>query len=132
MRKDVMQPKAARNISIEALRLIAVAGIAIFHTFQWTFQAVWTGLPEYTPLTVFPYSGILGFINLLGQRGLLYDLGLLPYYLGRSRLERRGYVDVATTADNAAPWQSHLAHRVLLPRGAHVVHGRLPHSRCCS
>ena len=61
-----MQPKAARNISIEALRLIAVAGIAIFHTFQWTFQAVWTGLPEYTPLTVFPYSGILGFINLLG------------------------------------------------------------------
>lgn len=61
-----MQPKAARNISIEALRLIAVAGIAIFHTFQWTFQAVCTGLPEYTPLTVFPYSGILGFINLLG------------------------------------------------------------------
>lgn len=61
-----MQPKAVRNISIEALRLIAVAGIAIFHTFQWTFQAVCTGLPEYTPLTVFPYSCILGFINLLG------------------------------------------------------------------
>ena len=61
-----MQPKAARNISIEALRLVAVAGIAIFHTFQWTFQAVCTGLPEYAPLTVFPYSGALGFINLLG------------------------------------------------------------------
>lgn len=26
-----MQPKAARNISIEVLRLIAVAGIAIFY-----------------------------------------------------------------------------------------------------
>ena len=61
-----MQPKAARNISIEALRLFAVAGIAIFHTFQWTFQAVCTGLPEYAPLAVFPYSGALGFINLLG------------------------------------------------------------------
>lgn len=61
-----MQPKAARNISIEALRLIAVAGIAIFHTFQWTFQAVCAGLPEYAPLAVFPYSGALGFINLLG------------------------------------------------------------------
>ena len=61
-----MQPKAARNISIEALRLVAVAGIAIFHTFQWTFQAVCTGLPEYVPLAAFPYSGALGFINLLG------------------------------------------------------------------
>ena len=33
-RKEDMQPKAARNISIEALRLVAVAGIAVFHTFQ--------------------------------------------------------------------------------------------------
>lgn len=61
-----MQPRAARNISIEALRLIAVAGIAIFHTFQWTFQAICTGVPEYTALAAFPYSGLLGFINLLG------------------------------------------------------------------
>lgn len=61
-----MQPKAARNISIEALCLVAVAGIAIFHTFQWAFQAVCAGMPEYAPLAVFPYSGILGFINLLG------------------------------------------------------------------
>ena len=38
----------------------------IFHTFQWTFQAVCAGLPEYAPLVVFPYSGALGFINLLG------------------------------------------------------------------
>ena len=61
-----MQPKAARNISIEALRLVAVAGIAIFHTFQWTFQAACTGIPEYAPLVAFPYSGVLGLINLLG------------------------------------------------------------------
>lgn len=61
-----MQPKAARNISIEALRLVAVAGIAIFHTFQWTLQATCVGLPEYAPLAAFPYSGVLGFINLLG------------------------------------------------------------------
>lgn len=61
-----MQPKAARNIPIEALRLVAVAGIAVFHTFQWTFQAVCAGMPEYAPLVAFPYSGVLGFINLLG------------------------------------------------------------------
>lgn len=61
-----MQPKAARNIPIEALRLIAVAGIAVFHTFQWTFQGTCVGLQEYTPLAAFPYSGALGFINLLG------------------------------------------------------------------
>ena len=29
-----MGSKASRNTSIEALRLVAVAGIAIFHTFQ--------------------------------------------------------------------------------------------------
>lgn len=61
-----MQPKAARNISIEALRLVAVAGIAIFHTFQWVFQEACTGAVEYAPLAAFPYSGVLGFINLLG------------------------------------------------------------------
>lgn len=60
-----MQPKAARNISIEALRLVAVAGIAIFHTFQWAFQAVCAGVVEYAPLAAFPYSGVLGFISLL-------------------------------------------------------------------
>ena len=49
-----MAPKATRNTSIEALRLVAVAGIAIFHTFQWTFQAVCTGVPEYATLAAFP------------------------------------------------------------------------------
>lgn len=61
-----MGSKASRNTSIEALRLVAVVGIAIFHTFQWTFQAVCTGVPEYATLAAFPYSGALGCINLLG------------------------------------------------------------------
>lgn len=61
-----MQPKAARNIPIEALRLVAVAGIAVFRTFQWTFQAACVGAVEYAPLAMSPYSGVLGFINLLG------------------------------------------------------------------
>lgn len=61
-----MQPKAARNIPIEVLRLVAVAGIAVFHTFQWTFQATCVDAVEYAPLAMFPYSGVLGFINLLG------------------------------------------------------------------
>lgn len=61
-----MGSKASRNTSIEALRLVAVVGIAIFHTFQWTFQAVCTGVPEYATLAAFPYSGALGCVNLLG------------------------------------------------------------------
>ena len=61
-----MQPKAARNIPIEVLRLVAVVGIAVFHTFQWPFQATCVDAVEYAPLAMFPYSGVLGFINLLG------------------------------------------------------------------
>ncbi len=87
-----MAPKATRNTSIEALRLVAVAGIAIFHTFQWTFQAVCTGVPEYATLAAFPYSGALGSINLMGcwaNEGLLYDLGILSYSLGGTRSPKR-------------------------------------------
>lgn len=61
-----MGSKASRNTSIEALRLVAVAGIAVFHTFQWTFQAACVGAVEYAPLAMSPYFGVLGFINLLG------------------------------------------------------------------
>lgn len=94
-----MQPKAARNISIEALRLIAVAGIAVFHTFQWTFQAICVGLPEYAPLTVFPYSGILGFINLLGCWANEVFFMISGYFL----------VDSAARAwSNGATWRSQI------------------------
>lgn len=61
-----MPKRAYRNVTIEALRLIAVAGIAIFHTFQWTFESVCSGASGLESLAAFPYSGILGFINLLG------------------------------------------------------------------
>lgn len=61
-----MGSKTSRNTSIEALRLVAVAGIAVFHTFQWTFQAACVGAVEYAPLAMSPYFGVLGFINLLG------------------------------------------------------------------
>lgn len=87
-----MGSKASRNTSIEALRLVAVAGIAIFHTFQWTFQAVCTGLPEYAPLAVFPYSGALGFINLLGcwANEVFFMISVvLPYPFGSSRPPKR-------------------------------------------
>ena len=87
-----MGSKASRNTSIEALRLVAVAGIAIFHTFQWTFQAVCTGLPEYAPLAVFPYSGALGFINLLGcwaNEVFFMISGYFPYSLGGTRPPKR-------------------------------------------
>lgn len=40
------------------LRLIAVAGIAIFHTFQGTFQATRAGVVEYTSLAAFPIPDV--------------------------------------------------------------------------
>lgn len=55
-----MGSKTSRNTSIEALRLVAVAGIAVFHTFQWTFQAVCISVPEYAPLAAFPLFGTAG------------------------------------------------------------------------
>lgn len=94
-----MGRKASRNTSIEALRLIAVAGIAIFHTFQWTFQAVCTGLPEYAPFAVFPYSGALGFINLLGCWANEVFFMISGYFLIAS---------AASAWDGRATWKSQM------------------------
>ncbi len=94
-----MQPKAARNKSIEALRLIAVAGIAVFHTFQWTFQATCVGLPEYAPLAAFPYSGVLGFINLLGCWANEVFFMISGYYLIAS---------AARAWDGGTTWKSQM------------------------
>ena len=98
-----MQLKAARNISIEALRLVAVAGIAIFHTFQWTFQAVCTGMPEYAPLAAFPYSGVLGFINLLGCWANEVFFMISGYFLIAS---------AARAWNNGATWASQMQRTV--------------------
>lgn len=94
-----MQPKAARNISIEALRLVAVAGIAVFHTFQWTFQATCAGLPEYAPLAAFPYSGVLGLTNLLGCWANEVFFMISGYFLIAS---------AARAWDSEATWKSQM------------------------
>lgn len=94
-----MQPKAARNIPIEALRLIAVAGIAVFHTFQWTFQATCVSAVEYAPLAIFPYSGALGFINLLGCWANEVFFMISGYFLIAS---------VARAWDGGATWKSQM------------------------
>lgn len=94
-----MQPKAARNIPIEALRLVAVAGIAVFHTFQWTFQAVCVGAVEYVPLATSPYSGVLGFINLLGCWANEVFFMISGYFLIAS---------AARTWDGGTTWKSQM------------------------
>lgn len=94
-----MQPKAARNIAIEALRLIAVAGIAVFHTFQWTFQATCVGVVKYAPLAMFPYSGVLGFINLLGCWANEVFFMISGYYLIAS---------AARAWDGGTTWKSQM------------------------
>lgn len=94
-----MQPKAARNIPIEALRLVAVAGIAVFHTFQWTFQAVCVGAVEYAPLAMSPYSGMLGFINLLGCWANEVFFMISGYFLIAS---------AASAWDGGATWKSQM------------------------
>ena len=94
-----MQPKAARNIPIEALRLVAVAGIAVFHTFQWTFQATCVGAVEYAPLAIFPYSGALGFINLLGCWANEVFFMISGYFLIAS---------AARALDGGATWKSQM------------------------
>ena len=94
-----MQPKAARNIPIEALRLVAVAGIAVFHTFQWTFQAVCVDAVEYAPLAMFPYSGVLSFINLLGCWANEVFFMISGYFLIAS---------AARAWDGGATWKSQM------------------------
>lgn len=94
-----MQPKAARNIPIEALRLVAVAGIAVFHTFQWTFQAACVGAVEYAPLAMSPYSGVLGFINFLGCWANEVFFMISGYFLIAS---------AARAWDGGATWKSQM------------------------
>lgn len=94
-----MQPKTARNIPIEALRLVAVAGIAVFHTFQWTFQAACVGAVEYAPLAMSPYSGVLGFINLLGCWANEVFFMISGYFLIAS---------AARAWDGGATWKSQM------------------------
>ncbi len=107
-----MGSKASRNTAIEALRLVAVAGIAVFHTFQWTFQAICIGLPEYAPLVAFPYSGVLGFINLLGCWANEVFFMISGYFLIASAA--RAWDDGATRASRLQRTVKRLG-KVILP-----------------
>ena len=77
-----------RNLRIEALRLIAIAGIAVFHTFQPWFSAATDGswAPSAASLTV------LGCVSLLGTYGnhvffIVSGLFLIPRAAQASRDE---------------------------------------------
>lgn len=71
--------KGARNARIEALRLVAIAGIAVFHTFQPWFSYALAGDWDPAPLTL----AALGVVSLLGSFGnhvffLVSGLFLVP------------------------------------------------------
>lgn len=73
------KPARARNARIEALRLVAIAGIAVFHTFQPWFAAATDGAWAAGTATL----GTLGCVNLLGAFGnnvffLISGLFLVP------------------------------------------------------
>ena len=82
--------KAPRNARIEALRLVAILGIAVFHTFQPWFSAATTGAWPADSATL----AALGCISLLGAYGnhvffLISGFFLIPRAAGRS--EGPGY-----------------------------------------
>lgn len=99
-----------RNLRIEALRLVAIAGIAVFHTFQPWFSAATDGSWAAGP----PALAALGCVNLLGAYGnnvffLISGLFLVPraaaaasgpdYWGSQGRaLARRALVIGATVA----------------------------------
>lgn len=99
-----------RNPRIEALRLVAIAGIAVFHTFQPWFAAATDGAWAAEPLTL----AALGCTSLLGAYGnhvffLVSGLFLIPraatassepgYWPAQGRsLARRALVIAATVA----------------------------------
>lgn len=55
----------ARDVRVEALRLVAIAGIAVFHTFQPWLSYALEGSWDPSPLTLFA----LGLVSLLGSYG---------------------------------------------------------------
>ncbi len=75
-----------RNPRIEALRLIAILGIAVFHTFQPWFEALIAG--SWSPSPAF--GAALGFVSLLGAYGnhvffLISGYFLVPRAAHRAR-----------------------------------------------
>lgn len=78
----------SRNPRIEALRLVAIVGIAVFHTFQPWFAAITDGSWDAAPLT----RSVLGCISLLGAYGnhvffLISGFFLVPRAVAAARGE---------------------------------------------
>lgn len=71
------QTKKQRNPRVEALRLVAIVGIAIFHTFQPWFEAATDGSWAASPLTLVA----VGLISLLGAYGNHVFFLISGYYL---------------------------------------------------
>lgn len=83
-----MSEKSARprNPRIEALRLVAILGIAVFHTFQPWFDAATSGTWAPSAATL----SVLGCVNLLGSYGnfvffLISGLFLIPRTVENAR-----------------------------------------------
>ncbi|MCI1935186.1 MAG: acyltransferase [Bifidobacteriaceae bacterium] len=78
---------AERNVHVEALRLIAIVGIAIFHTFLPFFNSVayGTSLISGTDVSALSQSGValffLGFVSLLGSMGNNIFFMISGFYL---------------------------------------------------
>ncbi len=73
---------APRNASVEVLRLAAIAGIALFHTFQpWFAQLTGTGWLDVDLNLGNISTTILGFVNLLGSWGNSVFFMISGYYL---------------------------------------------------
>ena len=65
MSEETPQRRTQRNQRIELLRLVAIVGIAVFHTFQPWFAAATDGTWQAEPVTLV----LLGCISLLGAFG---------------------------------------------------------------
>ena len=95
-------PHAPRDPRIEALRLVAIAGVAIFHTFQTWFAAATDGSWATGPVTL----TALGCISLLGAYGnhvffLISGLFLVPRAARTSRENGYWRAQVHRTARRA-------------------------------
>ena len=71
------QTHKQRNPRVEALRLVAIVGIAMFHTFQPWFEAATDGSWAASPLTLVA----VGLISLLGAYGNHVFFLISGYYL---------------------------------------------------
>ena len=76
MEKTVKKP---RNPRIEALRLVAIVAIAVFHTFQPWFAAAADASSELA--LSFPWLGNTGCLAVLGWLNLLGAYGNHVFYL---------------------------------------------------